>query len=158
MATAMNLQLALNGGTPTLAIGYYIAQNEIWVCSKGAGGAQTVRGVAIACRPQAHNQTIVHTTTTVGGNFENMHAEMQIVNNVVATHDLAYKTDLATQLVIACLPNKDVCADCCGWMARHGIVHGVTCGARSDQGWKHPITKTGFRGDGQNVTRTPVTH
>lgn len=156
MVKDMTDALKLKGGNPTLAIGYYSPADEIWICSKGAGAKETVKEAADENRPLSKIKSQILLTDTKGGNFENMHAEMQIVNNVVRAHELNYKTQLATKLVIACGPNKPVCMDCCGWMARKNIPHGVTCGERADQGWRHPITKAGFRGDGKDVQYTKL--
>jgi len=155
MVTGIEEDLNLTG-TPTLAIGYYSPADEIWICSKGAGSKDAILDIAENNRPRAKRKSILRTTDMKGGNFENMHAEMQIVNNVVRYHELNYKVDLAGQLVIACAPNKPVCMDCCGWMARKNIPHGETCGDRSNQGWRHPVTKSGFRGDGPNLQHTRV--
>jgi len=157
MVTDMTSALKLKGGNPTLAIGYYSPADEIWLCTKGAGTKEKLVEAADDNRPLSKVKSQILTTDTKGGNFENMHAEMQIVNNVVRKHDLNYKTQLATNLVIACGPNKHVCMDCCGWMARKNIPHGVTCGERVDQGWRHPITKAGFRGDGPGLQYTKLT-
>jgi len=156
MVTDMESALGL-AGTPTLAIGYYSPAGEIWICSKGAGSKEGIKKIAEDNRPLNQINAVIRVTDTIGGNFENMHAEMQIVNNVVRYHELNYKTDLAGTLVIACAPNKPVCMDCCGWMALKSIPHGVTCGQRSAQGWRHPVTKSGFRGDGPDLQYTPLT-
>jgi hypothetical protein len=148
MIADMSERLNLNNAQPTLAIGKYLT--KLWVCSNGAGAVQ-ILAAATEARPDELDTALIRVTDKKGGSSENMHAEMVIVNNVCRAHNLKYKTDLTGKLVIACAPNKPVCKDCCGWMARHGIPHGETCGDRSAQGWKHPMTKSGFRGDGPQI-------
>lgn len=81
------------------------------------------------------------------GRETNLHAEMSVVRHVCNTYQLN-KGGLGNGTLTVACSGKPVCADCCGWMTRHGIHHGPNCSADgSSQGWMHPITGATFRGE-----------
>jgi len=94
---------------------------------------------------QLNTQLAAMEWVTTGG-VANLHGEMSVVRYCCNTYALA-KAQLAGNLHIACV-GKPVCADCCGWMTRHAINHGVNCSAAgSSQGWTNPLTVANFRGE-----------
>jgi hypothetical protein len=105
-------------------------------------------GIPVDKRPglaQAlHTQVAAMDWVTTGG-VPNLHGEMSIVKYCLGLG--LTKPQLGGALIIACV-GKPVCADCCGWMPKHGISHGVNCSHQgSDQGWTNPGTLANFRGE-----------
>jgi hypothetical protein len=76
----------------------------------------------------------------------NLHGEMTIIRWLKDNGVVTDKSLLGGDLTIVCT-GKPVCADCCGFMTKYNIVHGVQCGGGSDQGWRHPYTGAAFRGE-----------
>lgn len=80
------------------------------------------------------------------GRDTNLHAEMAVVRHVWETFNID-KGALGGDLTVVCT-GKPCCADCCGWMTKHGIDHGPVCSQTgSNQGWMHPLTGATFRGE-----------
>jgi hypothetical protein len=105
-------------------------------------------GIPLANRPalalQLGTAVAAMDWVTTGG-VANLHGEMSVVRYCCALG--LTKAQLAGNLFIACV-GKPVCADCCGWMTRYNINHGVTCShSGSSQGWANPLSGANFRGE-----------
>ncbi|MBV6781637.1 nucleic acid/nucleotide deaminase domain-containing protein [Xanthomonas campestris pv. trichodesmae] len=140
------LLLALGGGANitqnTYVVGYWATTQEWYGV-----------GIPVANRPTviAQLQTLPGGEGATAGNIDwlgrppLLHAEMTVVQHVINTHGVG-KNHL--QPLTICCSGKPCCADCCGWMTRYAIAHGYNCTDKgSSQGWTHPITGAGFRGE-----------
>jgi hypothetical protein len=76
----------------------------------------------------------------------NLHGEMAIIRWLKDNDVVTDKSLLGGDLTVVCT-GKPVCADCCGFMTKYGVVHGVSCGGGSDQGWRNPYSGAVFRGE-----------
>jgi len=76
----------------------------------------------------------------------NLHGEMAIIKWLKDNDVITDKAQLGGNLTVVCT-GKPVCADCCGFMTKYNVVHGVACGGGSNQGWRHPYTDAAFRGE-----------
>lgn len=124
----------------TFVLGYWATTNEFYgvgipVANRGALAAQ------LALLPGPYNVAAISHI----GRPANVHAEMAVVQHVIAQHAVA---KLALGPLSICCTGKGCCADCCGWMCRYGIGHGPACNdTGSKQGWKHPLTGATFTGE-----------
>lgn len=80
------------------------------------------------------------------GSSTNLHGEMAIIKWLIDNEHVANASSLGGDLTMVCV-GKPICADCCGYMTKLGIVHGKVCGPGSSQGWAHPTTGAIFRGE-----------
>lgn len=134
--TRLAIGAAANNTQNTYVVAYLASQNLYM----GVGIPQANRG-ALALQLGVNVNAIAFL-----GRDINLHAEMAVVRYVCTTFGIN-KANLAGDLTVVCT-GKPVCADCCGWMTKHGIGHGPVCSPKgSSQGWMNPLTGATFRGE-----------